>query len=109
MPPKQNQTVTPKRERVEKQKRTALAPAVGQPAAGIGVKRAQQRLQRVEQSDDQNARAESFEILRRESKPEPFAGERQYQRPKQQRGVSSQRKKPRDRQPGVHGRLRTPT
>ena len=73
MPPKQNQTVATQRERVEKQQRAALTPAVGQPAAGIGVKRAEQRLQRVEQPDNQNPRAERLEIFRREAKPEPFA------------------------------------
>ena len=67
-----------------------MAPVVGEPAARIGIDRAEQSLQRIEQADDQHASAKSFEILGREAEPETFAGSGQHERHEQQHDVASQ-------------------
>ena len=75
----------------EQQQRFSLSPMIGEPAAGIGVNRAEQSLQRIEQADDQNAAAERLDIFGREAEPEFFAGAGQQERDEQQRGVAPER------------------
>ena len=71
--PDQHEDVARERQRIEQQQRPALAPAVCQPSARIGIDRTKQCLQCVEQADDQHACTESLKILRREAEPETFA------------------------------------
>jgi len=102
MVPDQHQRVTSKRERVEQQERPALAPVVGQPAARISVHRAQQCLQGVEQTDDEDGRAKGFEVFRCKTQPQALAGSCQDQRHEQQRRVSAQREEPYGLPPSRH-------
>ena len=67
-----------------------MPPTVRQPAARIGVNSAEQRLERIEESDDENGCAKRFEVFRRKTEPEPLATPSQYQHDKQQRGIASQ-------------------
>src|ERR1019366_813277 len=69
----------------------SLSPMVGEPAAGIGVNRAEKCLQCVEQPDDENAATERLDVFGREAEPEFFAGAREHERDEQQRSVAPQR------------------
>ena len=89
--PDQNQNVTGDGNRAEQQQRFSLPPMVGQPAAGIGVNRAEKSLQRVKKADDQNAAAERLNVFGREAEPEFFARAGEHERDEQQRGVAPQR------------------
>ena len=102
--PHKHEHVAREREGVEEQQRAPLAEAVGQPAAGPGVERAEESLQRVEEADDQHARAEGFEILRRETEPESLGGAREDNCDEQQRGVAPQPEEIRRPPQGVHAR-----
>src|SRR5437868_3258460 len=63
---------------------------IGQPAAGVSVNCAEQRLQSIEKSDHPNSRAEHLEVLWDEPDPQPFPSARQNQRSEQQNGVAPQ-------------------
>src|SRR4029078_5136499 len=74
-----------------KEQGASLSPAIGQPATGVGIDCAEQGLQRIEQADNENASAEKLKILRRELKPESFAGAGQEQGHQQENRVSAER------------------
>jgi len=49
-----------------------MSPAIDEHAAGIRVDGAEQRAERIEKADDENARAERLEIFRQEPHPDFF-------------------------------------
>src|ERR1039458_3838369 len=63
---------------------------IGQPAARIGVNRAEKSLQPVKQADDENGAAERLDVFGREAEPEFFAGAGEHERDEQQRCVAPQ-------------------
>ena len=72
---------------------------IGEPAAGIGVNRAEKSLQRVEKSDGENnlrcrknAVRQHFNVFWCEAEPKFFARAREHERNEQQRGIAPQRK-----------------
>jgi hypothetical protein len=90
MVPQQHQLVAAQRQSVEQQKGPALAPVIGQPASRVGVDRAQESLQAVEETNNQHPRAQDFQILGRKTEPQTFTGTRQDQRREQERRVPPQ-------------------
>lgn len=64
-----------------------MTEAIGEPAAGIIIKGAEEGLQRVEQSNYEHAGAKRCEVFRREINPQPLARARENKREKQQRRV----------------------
>src|SRR5207249_7464021 len=108
--PNQNQGITGQREGAEEHERPALAPAIGEPAARVGVKRAEQVLKRAEQADDENdllgveklPLAQALEIFGRKAEPQSLTGTGQHERNQQQRSVASQGQEVSDGSPPVH-------
>src|ERR1700730_18451931 len=70
---KKNERVADDRYDVESQKRAPMSPKIDKHAAGIGVNRAEQRAERVIQTDDKNTRAQRLQKFRDEPHPEFFA------------------------------------
>src|ERR1700751_4953159 len=69
---KQNERVTDDRQNVEGEKCPAMSPKIDKYSAGIGVKRAEQRAQRIVKPNDENARTQCLQILRHKAHPEFF-------------------------------------
>ena len=61
------------RQEIEGQERASVSPAIDEHAAGIRVDGAEQRTERIEKTDDENARAEGLEIFREKPHPEFLA------------------------------------
>src|ERR1039458_10280953 len=72
MMPHQDHGVAPQRECAEEHQRPALAPPVGQPAAGVGIDGTQQGLQREKRADDGDASPGGLEVLGGEPEPQPL-------------------------------------
>jgi len=70
---KQHERVAGDREKIEREKRAPMSPAIDEHAAGIRVDGAEQRTERIEKTDDENARAEGLEIFREKPHPEFLA------------------------------------
>ena len=68
-----------------------MAPAVSQPAARIRIDRAEECLQRIEQTDDEHASAKSFEILGLEAQPQALSLSRQSKPDEEQHRIAAQR------------------
>src|SRR5687767_7596501 len=70
----ENERVAGDREDVEGEKSTAMSPAIDKDAARIGVDRAEQSPESIEEADDKNGRAQGLEILRNETHPKFLPG-----------------------------------
>jgi hypothetical protein len=81
-----------------------LAPTVGEPATRVGIDRAQQRLQRIEKADDEDACSQVLEILGGEAEPELLACAGQDQGHEHQPCIAPQRQEFRDGAPAAHDR-----
>ena len=71
---KEDERIADDGKNVESDEGMAMAPAIDEQAAGIGVDRAEEIPQRIEESDDENGRAERLEIFRQEAHPQFLAG-----------------------------------
>ena len=83
-----------------------MSPAIDEHAAGIRVDGAEQRTERIEKTDDENARAEGLEIFREKPHPELFARADDERGDEQDDEVALEREKFRGATPEVHDRFR---
>src|SRR6266404_2292057 len=74
MMPGQHEEIAGEGQQAEEGQRPALSPMICQPAARIGIERPEQRLERVEKSDDKDACAEGLQVFWGEAEPKLLAG-----------------------------------
>ena len=97
-----NHRVTRDREKVEGDERVPMTPPIDQHAARIGVDRAEQSPERVEQADNENARAERLEIFWNETNPEFFARANDERRDQKDHQVAFEAEEFRSTSPKIH-------
>ena len=101
----QHERVADDREKIEGEKGAAMSPAIDEHAAGIRVDGAEQRAERIEKADDENARAEGLEIFREKPHPEFLAGADDERGNEQDDEVALEREKFCGATPEVHDRF----
>src|SRR5438477_3106012 len=98
----QHERVAGDREKVEGEKGAPMSPAIDEHAAGIRVDGAEQRAERIEKADDENARAEGLEIFREEPHPKFLTRADDERGNEQDDEVALEREKFRGATPEVH-------
>ncbi len=100
----QDERVADDGENVESDEGMPMAPAIDEQAAGIGVDRTEEIPQRVEETDDENRRAERLQIFRKEPHPQFLARADGEGGDEQDDEIALESEKLREALPSVHAR-----
>src|SRR5207244_2515288 len=93
------------RKNVERQKCPAMSPKIDNYSARIGVERAEQRPERVVETNDKDTRAERLQVLRHEPHPEFFARGEDKNRNEQNDEVAVEGEESREALNAVHAKV----